>query len=225
MSRTPNPSQTHDVYERLRADLLACRYPPGERLMIPKLREQLSANQAAVREALARLTSEGLVEAEPQRGYRVMTVSSDELLHLTAARADIESLCLRRSITLGDIDWESRIVSCFHRLAHTPQIDADNPHRFSAAFIAAHTEFLDALVSACDNPWLSRLRTMLCVQGQRYRGLAEPLGRDIVGEMRAIMDAALARDADQATKLLTGLMLETAQTMIDAVESVKAAQN
>src|SRR3546814_9460820 len=68
-------SITGRAYHLLRAELISCRLKPGTRLNISSLQKKLSLSQAAVREALSRLTSEGLVEFERHRGFRVASIS------------------------------------------------------------------------------------------------------------------------------------------------------
>ncbi len=70
---------TQNVYQRLRADLLACRLMPGQKLKIEELCERFSAGSSAVREALSRLAADGFVVVEPQRGFRVTPLSFAEL--------------------------------------------------------------------------------------------------------------------------------------------------
>lgn len=201
-----NSSLTQDAYERLRADLLACRLRPGVRLKISELCQTLSVSLSAVREALSRLTSEGLVVAEPQRGFRVAPISAEELRDLTAVRAQIEGMCLERAIAVGDVDWESRLVAAFHRLSRTPEREPGDPQRMNEAWSAAHAAYHEALVGACDSPWLLRLRALLYAQSERYRRLSVPLAkiaRDLNREHQDIMEAALARDAERARTLMT----------------------
>ena len=71
MTRDSSSSLTQGAYEALRGDLLACRILPGSRLKIQELCSRLSVSLGAIREALSRLSSESLVIAEPQRGFRV----------------------------------------------------------------------------------------------------------------------------------------------------------
>ena len=204
-SASDSSSLTQDAYERLRADLLACRLRPGTRLKIGALCQTLSVSLSAVREALSRLTSEGLVVAEPQRGFRVAPISADELRDLTGVRAQIEGMCLERAIAVGDVAWESRLVAAFHRLSRTPEREPDDPQRMNEEWSAAHTAYHEALVGACDSPWLLRLRGLLYAQSERYRRLSMPLAevaRDLIREHRDIMEAALARDAPGARALL-----------------------
>ena len=49
------------IYSRVRADILSCRYPPGEKLLIGPLSERFDVSIASVREALFRLVADGLV--------------------------------------------------------------------------------------------------------------------------------------------------------------------
>src|SRR3974390_224828 len=104
-------SLTQTAYERLRGDLLACRLEPGARLRMGDLCRSLEVSLSAVREALSRLPAEGLVVAEPQRGFRAAPISADELRDLTSVRLEIEALCVRGAIARGDLSWEAQLVA------------------------------------------------------------------------------------------------------------------
>src|SRR5216684_2503910 len=116
-------SLTSAVQERLRADILATRLLPGQKLHIAGLAKQFSVSLAAVREALSRLVADGLVQASDQRGFRVSPVSSADLEDVTRTRIDIESLALRRSIERGDQAWLGSVESSFAALCAVPQRD------------------------------------------------------------------------------------------------------
>ena len=212
-------SLTQTAYERLRADLLSCRLRPGDRLRINDLCAQLSVSLGAVREALSRLTAEGLVVAEPQRGFRVAPISTEELRDLTTVRLDIEGTCLRRSIASGDLGWEARLVAAHHRMSRMTEREAGDPQRVNDAWAAAHAAYHRALVDGCDSPWLLRLRDLLYAQSERYRRLSVPLARsprDLNGEHREIMEAAVSRDADRAVALLASHLETTTCILLDA---------
>lgn len=222
MSRTAtvSSSRTRDVYERLRAELLNGRAAPATRLKINDLCRVHGVSLSAVREALSRLTAEGLVVAEPQRGFSVAPVSASELTDLTRVRVQIECLCLERAIAVGDVDWEAQIVAAFHHLSRTPERDANDPARMSDARSAVHAAFHDALASGCDSQWLLRLRELLYVQGERYRRVsisAKGIARDLNREHQEIMEATLAHDARRACRLMTKhLELTTAMLLSQA---------
>jgi DNA-binding GntR family transcriptional regulator len=219
-------SLTQRAYDLLREALLDCRFEPGEPLRIGELCKRLDASQGAVREALSRLTSEGLVEARPQRGFRVTPISAEDLRDLTAARIEIEELCLRHAIEAGDVRWESRLVAAFHQLSRTPPLEPGPQRRFDRRFVALHHSFFDVLVSSCDSLWLSRVREMLQIQELRYHGRSPPPApgeRDLVGELRGVMEAAIARDAGKACALLALHMHRSAELLIAQIDGSPAA--
>jgi len=210
---------TQGAYERLRADLLSCRILPGTRLKIQDLCQRLSVSLGAIREALSRLTSEGLVVAEPQRGFRAAPISPEDLQDLTKVRIEIDSLCLRRAIEFGDVDWEAGLVAAFHRLSRTPERASEDPTRSSDEWAEAHGAFHTALVEGCGSPWLMRLHGQLYDQSERYRRLSvslAPRRRNIGGEHQKILDAVLARDADKAVRLLAAHLGATTAILLAA---------
>jgi DNA-binding GntR family transcriptional regulator len=226
MPRDATQNLTQGAYEGLRADLLACRIAPGSRLKIQDLCGRFSVSLGAVREALSRLTSEGLVISEPQRGFRAAPISVADLKDLTMVRIEVESLCLRRAIEIGTVDWEARLVAAFHRLSRTPERVASDPARSADDWADAHAAFHAALVEGADSPWLLRLHAQLYAQSERYRRLSVPLsmqGRDVGKEHQEILDATLKRDGAKAVKLLTKHLGATTTILLDAdIESASA---
>ena len=85
----PAKSRTNDTYERLKLEILNNVHLPSTRLRIDQLAEAFDVSVGAVREALSRLTAEGLVAAEPQRGFIVAPASIKDLVDLTAVRIEI----------------------------------------------------------------------------------------------------------------------------------------
>ena len=212
-------SLTESVHARLRADLLACRLAPGEKLKIDELCRTLCAGSSAVREALSRLASEGLVSIEPQRGFRVKELSLDELRDLTQTRIRIEALCIRDAVAHGDVEWETALVASLHRMKRTPIHAEGDPKRYGEAFAVTHTAFHEALVSACPSRWMLTLRRVLYTQHERYRRLSRPLARverDLDREHQAIADAALARDAERCATLMDEHLSTTARILMEA---------
>lgn len=212
-----NKTRFEVVYQRLRADILACRLRPGAKVQINLLADELGISLSGVREALSKLSAEGLVVAEPQRGFRVAPVSLDDLTDLTLTRIDIESLCLKRSIEQGGVDWESAVVGSMHRLSRTPYWSPDNDRRLSEEWAAAHYSFHEALVCACDSVWRMRIRSSIYQQSERYRRLSVPVlpeTRNVESEHRAIADAALARNPVEACELMKEHLLLTMNIIV-----------
>ncbi|MDP9867651.1 MULTISPECIES: GntR family transcriptional regulator [Streptosporangium] len=79
------------VYRRLREQIVAGHYPPGERLTELSASAALEVSRTPVREALRRLESDGLVRSTG-RGVVVTGLSPDSLDHAYAVRAALETL-------------------------------------------------------------------------------------------------------------------------------------
>src|SRR5471032_289188 len=109
-------TQAEEAFDRLRHDILAVKFRPGERMHVVRLRTAYGLGATPLREALSKLSSLELVTAEGQRGFRVAPVSIANLLDITKTRAWIESIALRASIVAGDRHWESQILAAAHRL-------------------------------------------------------------------------------------------------------------
>jgi DNA-binding GntR family transcriptional regulator len=236
MSRAGSPTRAERVYAELRADILAGRQLPGRRLPFAELSERYGASMGVVREALTRLTAEGLVESEPQYGFRVQRISIDDLRHLTEARCAIETLVLRMAIEHGGVAWESEVLAAHHRLERTPEMCAEDPSRLSDEWAIAHAGYHNALLDGCPNPRMRAVAGSLRDAAELYRRWSLPLAggdRDVPGEHRAMLDAALAHDLDAATAVYTRHIQHTTNVLLahtelltapdDAAEAVDAA--
>jgi DNA-binding GntR family transcriptional regulator len=209
-------SLTEEVYEHLRADLLACRLAPGMKLKIGELAAGIGVSIGVVREALSRLAAEGLVEMEAQKGFRVPAIAVADLKALTEARIEIEGICIRLAIARGDVAWESEIMAAFHRLSHAPERVPGDEKRLGDDYAALHMQFHSVLVAACANPWLLRARETLFAQSERYRRLSVPMQnpiRNLDGEHRDIMHAVLERRSNDAVEA-TRAHLTTTMTIL-----------
>lgn len=198
------PTLNASVLAQMRADIIACRLMPNERLRVETLRERYGMGTSPIREALMRLEAEGLVELEQNKGFRVAEVSHENLLDLMRTRIEIETIALRWSLEKGGVDWEADLLSAFHRLSRQTKIEPSKPEAISEAWSREHAAFHTALVAGCGAPTLLAIRARLFEQADRYVALSimsnGPL-RDDVGEHKQLMRAALSRDVDRALEL------------------------
>jgi DNA-binding GntR family transcriptional regulator len=226
-TRTTARSLTERVYECLRADILAGRFSPGQRLRPTDLAAVHGVSLNVVREALNRLAGERLVQASPQQGFAVVQVSAADLDDLTDVRVLVETAALRRSIEHGDLTWESALVAAHYRLANTPMTD-DDPDQLSDEWMHAHNAFHAATMCACGSPRLVEIAATLGESAAMYRYYSQRYDqgrRDVAGEHRAIFDATIARDADLACRLHTEHIQRTAQIATQAMAESQLQPN
>jgi DNA-binding GntR family transcriptional regulator len=214
-----NKSLTTLAFDQIRNDILLCRLRPEERLRINNLSERYQVGATAIREALSRLVTDGLVVSEEQRGFCVSPVSKAELLDLTQTRINIEVLALERAIQNGDVEWESRVVSAYYLLSKAP-LPVDRGGVLHARWGEIHRQFHESLLSGANSPWLSRLTSLLYDKSERYRNLAEfkttPSMRDTIREHSDLMDAVMARDLERASVLISDHFWSTTNIILES---------
>jgi GntR family transcriptional regulator, carbon starvation induced regulator len=191
-----------EVFERLRADILSGKLGPGTKLRFEDLRSAYGVGLSPLREALSRLAENRLVVSVGQRGFRVPTVSVEEIRDIAMVRKQIEGLALRLAIQNGDDGWEARIVAARHKLT---VLERSNRDVSEDLWEFRHREFHKALIAACNSSCLIHLHGLLCDQFDRYRRLSAKSRlpnspRPLVHQR--ITDATLDRNADLAVKLL-----------------------
>lgn len=193
------------VYDRLLEDILNGTLEPGLKLRLQVMKKQYEVGNSPLREALNRLSENGMVVREENKGFRVAPASEEELKELIRTRCWLEEIALRESIANGDDTWEETVVLAFHRLTRlSPKTKGDTIVK-TREWKIRHREYHVALLSACRSSILLGYCTQLHEKTLRYRNLGamtEHRDRHELKEHRAIQDAVLNRNADQAVKLL-----------------------
>lgn len=220
------------AYDRMRSDILCGNLRPEAKLRVDKLHEEYGIGINSLREALARLTMDGLVLTSGKRGFIVKPTSLSDLKDITEMRQFLECRALAQAIEAGDLDWEGRVVAAYHKLSRVEGKLNDDQARWGLEWENRNREFHSALISACPSPWLLQFQRVMYNQSQRYRMLSlveSSIPRDATfREHRLILEATLERDAPRATELLAhhivkGAQDSTAHLMAQAKPRRKAA--
>ena len=212
-------TQASTVYDRLQTDILTGKLKPGQKLRLKDLIEEYDTGNSPLREALNRLSANGMVVREENRGFRVPPASVDELMELTRTRCWLEEIALRESMANGDSDWEERIVLAFHWLARAARSTDPSNKTTSPEWEDHHREFHLALISACNSSILIDFCAELHQRTFRYRNLAEVVeyrDRHELEEHEELQQAVLNRDADKAVDLLKKHYTVTSEILVES---------
>jgi DNA-binding GntR family transcriptional regulator len=217
-------TRTDEVYRRVRDDILGGVIEPGSQLLFNKLKATYGASVGVLREALMRLSAEGLTVNQAQQGFKVMTVSLDDLVDLTDTRCVIESLVLEDSVTNGDVEWESQIVAAHHRMERTVKHDPNDGAPVAAAWAQAHHLFHMALLSAAKSRRMQAIASSLRAAAEVYRHWSMPFEveeRDVSGEHQQLVTLCLKRDAVGAARALTEHLQMTKELILAGSKGVR----
>ncbi len=89
------------AYQELRSQIVSGQLPAGQRLLADELAEGLSISQTPVKEALALLERDGLVEGESRRGSVVRRFTAADIKEIYEARIWLETQCIRAGLLSG----------------------------------------------------------------------------------------------------------------------------
>ncbi|SMD12686.1 GntR family transcriptional regulator [Rhizobium sp. RU36D] len=213
---TSTATQAERAYLKLRSEILHGELMPGQRLRANDLQAKFQLGLTPIREALMRLSSEGLVDAQTHRGAVVAPVTLKELADLMATRRHIERLCLSMAIDNGDLAWEAEIITSMYLLANTPLPSDLDDLGAATTWEAHHRRFHRALVAACNSEWMMRIWSTLNDHSERYRKIrllhhkAEGARvRNVTAEHEALKDAVIRRDKALAARLMDEHLTQT----------------
>jgi DNA-binding GntR family transcriptional regulator len=205
------------VYRRLRNDIISGRLAPAQKLKLGRLKDDYGISISTLREILNRLTSEGLIVAESARGFEVAPVSADNFKDLANLRLLLEGHALQRSFSLGDMDWEGRVVAAHHKLASMEKRTLTGDARGLEVLKRYDSEFHQALLSACGSRVLLESHAAVFDKYVRYLMIAVIFRDRAAQEHQKLLECALRRDAKSAqTILATHIMDCVAYTLSHA---------
>lgn len=207
------------VYERLRSDIAHGLLEPGSKLRVEAMCARFDVGANPLREALSRLSSEGLVDRTDLRGFSVAPLNWDELPILTNNRIQLESIALRESIAHRDRALEDELVLLMHRLSRTPRSLADGHYVSNPEWETLHSDFHRAILSRCPSRWLRGFCESLADEAYRFRQMAADQGhakRNEHNEHRVIFEAVIDGRADDAVLALENHFSRTADIVAGA---------
>lgn len=198
------------VYETLHRQIVTGHYRPNQRLVETAIAAELGGSRTPVREALLRLTKDGLAVRTSQ-GLTVREFTLVEIREIYEVRAALEGFAARLAASRASDDQLRDMQLKHERVAHT----AHTEHIDRVELVEANADFHNAVVEAAGNSRLSGFST---------RNLAYFFNTEIaalsnehtlhcsIDEHTAIMAALTARDPDAAERcarehVMSGLRL------------------
>jgi DNA-binding GntR family transcriptional regulator len=187
------------VYAALRQAIVRGEFEPGQQLSENVLAANLGVSRTPVREALARLRDDRLVEIIPQLGTFVSRISPQAVGDAQFIREALECAAVRRAAELAGEDDVAKLEENLHaqgRAAESDDLDAfyvldDSFHR-SLCDLSGHLAVW--AVSERAKSHLNRVRRL---------SLGQPnYPREMVDEHRAVVAAISDHDPDAAEDLL-----------------------
>jgi DNA-binding GntR family transcriptional regulator len=218
------------IYNFLKNRIVNLTYPPGQKLNVRQLMEQLGVSQTPIKDALFRLAGEGLVDISSRRGSYVKEVNERDLAEIYDLRVIIETGAAE--IIAAHITDE-QLDELEQRYTETLQKNADSDYR---VFIERAKEFHSAIIRFTDNNRLFDLYEQLNAHMQivRFRFREREIERRpwTNQEHKRILKAFKERNPAKAKEAIryhlettkTALLRKTSQNTDDSISASTESQ-
>ena len=187
------------IYDELYEAIVNMHLAPGTPLQEKALTQQFGVSKTPMREALIRLSEDGLVDIFPQSGTFVSHVPLSAIPEAQVIRLALEDTAIKRTAeiaTVADIAQLDAKLANQRMLAEIGDMDA---------FHAADEAFHEAIALIAGYPSIWKLLRQVKVQINRARRLTLPVpGRmhQVIGEHEVIRDAIARHDVEAAREAM-----------------------
>lgn len=204
---------TNEIYNKLYRAITHQELKPGQNLTLTMLKKQFNVSHTPIREALTRLSADGLVTYHPNKGMKVTDFSESEIREIFQFTAELEVLALRfcsSAFTLAPL--MERLQSIVDREA-----EALEKGDFKAWGAISGT-FHDVFYKFSDNRYLDETaehmsaRMELMSHMYSHEGTEEQIYRRHVG----ICNAVLQRDFDLAAERIRAHLQFSMMSVLDS---------
>ncbi|MEO9095456.1 MAG: GntR family transcriptional regulator [Microbacteriaceae bacterium] len=190
------------IANQLRERIIDGSFRPGEQIREASLVERLQVSRGPVREALQRLSQEGLLVSHRNRGVFVLDLTPADIREIYAAREAVE-LGAAEAILAQEPD---AIAATSRRLSRiiakmAPLVNAGNWRRLSELDMGFHLAFVESAA----NSRLSRIYSTLAAESRICIVNLEasyPLADALISEHERLVELLAARDGTELRKAI-----------------------
>lgn len=187
---------TERAYIAIKRQIIELQLAPGAHVTKSGLARLAGTGTMPVREALTRLQRDGLVQALPQSGYRILPVTLKGTRDLCAFRQLLETEAAGLAAELGcsdpDLARLEELLGVTYELDDAASMDA---------FLHANIEFDAIIANSCGNDMLAESITRVFDELERVLRIvlkSLPFSESAARQRRAILEAIRARDGAAA---------------------------
>ncbi len=197
MKSANSSNLSEPVYEHLIEMILSLKLKPGEKIPEAKIAKQFGISRTPIREALRRLSNDGLIRIYPNRFAEVVTFNDEYIRQIGEARIALDQMAIKLAIHYGSNADFLRL----HQLADECSLAAregDQPKR-----IKADIDFHMELARISQNQVIEKIQRELSLQIEfilacKYINLDDSYMKSQAHY--EIADALMARDEERAVR-------------------------
>ncbi len=187
---------TDQIYKILEERIINLELKPGEKIDVASLAEEFGISETPIRDALKKLSENGLVKAKSRRGYYAVKLSEKDIVEIYELRKLLETYALESFIKNVDSLELQKLKKMWEKVRKKNKKDL----KFSE-FYPTDREFHLKIVKKCNNRRLkgifSQIYNLVKICQHMYTNFEGALDEHI-----KIVEAIEKRNLNEAKKLL-----------------------
>jgi DNA-binding GntR family transcriptional regulator len=198
------------AYESIRQSIIAGRYKMGEHIVESTVANELQISRAPVREALKRLTQEGLAVDQPRRGTFVREITAQDFIDIYNVRIGLETAAARLVVRNGAVlDEIESTIAKMRKAASRGDVS-----RTVTLELQVHQQ----ICAASENAYLLSVFQSLLGPVHMALGLDDAAYEDledVTREHLALLDALRSGDAEAAADAMHQHIVSTVGPVLE----------
>ncbi len=203
------------VYQILKAEILEEIIPGGSKITLKQLQDKFELSTTPLREAMNRLTQEGLLHHTTNVGAHVILLSKKDVSELYQMSVILEGAALESAYKKAPAALKKEMESSIS-LQNSALQNQDLP-----SFLSYSDQFHDLFFHFADNERLyeasKRYRNQISILVHRYQ-TDLTIAKDIFNEHQAITDALLNDDLTRGMELFCAHLRKGEEAMLSKLE-------
>jgi DNA-binding GntR family transcriptional regulator len=199
------------AYDHVKGRIMRLELKPGAYITDTQVAAELNVSRTPVREAFYRLEHEGLLVNQARRGWRVYTLSLQDVQQIFDIKEALEGMVARQAATCVDVGRRAALEAAMERMAAASEADdreawhqADE-ELHAAIFAMAGNDRAARVVQNLNDQW-HRIRIgFIAIEGRMLRSSAEH---------RAIVTTILDGDGERAERLMRSHLDNVRQELV-----------
>lgn len=201
------------IHQILKNDILSQKIKPGEKLTLKVLKERFEVSSTPIREALTRLTEEGLISYYSNIGVSVVSLNEDDVHEIYPFMGDLDSLAIRYSSQYDNLDEVKNAIR--------ENIEkADNAFGDKKRWNDISDEFHLLFYKYCNNSRLvsaaQKMRSQLSILSYQYQE-SEEIEKKIHREHKEIAEAFCQDEFLKAENLMKEHLLHSMDYALELI--------
>jgi len=200
------------VYEDIRRQIVEEKLAPGQWVIERELCETYSMSRTPIREILWKLTADGFLEQEANRGFIVRRLGLEQIFEIFQAREAIEGMAARLACRQGGEAFHAKLLEIEKKIA-AADIESD-PTLGIALGRELHTAIMDAAhnsIMAGINAKLENLTLLTANITKRSPHIEKASAEAHL----SIINALLQQDEEKGEQFMREHLRETCRNVVD----------